>query len=645
MKRLSILVLIFGAILFAGCNSAKRAAKQGEKRFINGEYEFAIERYTAALQKGTKKPDVANFKIAEAYRLSNRIKMAEPFYAKALELGTLEENAHFYQIFALKANGKYPEAKDQIMKYGPNKNFKNTMYKSWAKDELDNLAELDSIIAKQNYYQLTNVDFINTPGAEYGPISYEGDQLVFTSARAQGPIYAANGQGFTDLYKIKFDDETRKSGSVTMFLEKYNIPNVHEGAITISPDGKMIVFARGNDGSKKGATEVNLFYSVFSKGDWTEPQMLPISDQRAWDSSPAFSNDGKSLYFASNREGGRGGIDLWRATVDKNGRFKSPKNMGKVINTKGDEMFPYVSDDGKLYFSSDGHPGLGGLDLFAATSKGGEVKIENLGVPMNSTSDDFGIVFINEFSGYVSSNREGGKGDDDIYFFENKIPNRKTATYSVKATTVRGDNEEILSGVNIKVADNNNKMVAEVVTGEDGEFTFPVEIGKNYVITAEKEKFFTKRDLYTTAGKAKAQEDLPEMVNKIVLDYVVALDEIVENKAIVLDNIYYDLNKSDIREDAALELDKLVTLLQDNPGISIELSSHTDNRGDDKYNQILSQKRAEAAVAYLITNGIDQARVTAKGYGETRPIMENAEAEEDHQKNRRTEFKVTEYKK
>ncbi len=641
MRKLSLLLFATSVVFFAGCSASKRAANQGEARFLNGEYEFAVERYTAALNKGAKNPADINYKIGEAYRLSNRIKMAEPFYAKAIELGTIEENAHFYQIFALKANGKYTEAKDQVMKYGTNKAFRNTYYKSWAKDELDNLAQVDSIVAKQNYFKISNVDFLNTPGAEYGPIVYEGDQLLYTSSRAQGGVYAANGIGFTDIYKVRFDDDNKNSGAITLFLDKYKIPNVNTGTITISPDGKTIVFARGNDGSKKGTVEVNLYYSNFTKGDWSEPQILPVSDPNAWDSSPAFSYDGKTLYFASNREGGRGGIDLWRATLDKSGRWKNVRNMGKTINTRGNELFPYVADDGKLYFASDGHPGLGGMDIFSATAKGGDVTIENLGSPINSSADDFGIYFINEFSGYLSSNREGGKGDDDIYFFENKLPNRKTATYSVAATIIKSDDESELSGVHVKVTDNANRLIKETTTDGEGNFSFPVEIGKNYIIIADKDKFFTKRDLYTTAGKAVPQEDLPEMENQIVLEHTIALDEIVENKAIVLDNIYYDLNKAEIREDAALELDKLVELLNDNPAISIELSSHTDNRGDDNYNMKLSQLRAESAVAYLVTNGIDPNRVTARGYGETRPIVAEAETEEEHQQNRRSEFKVT----
>lgn len=644
MRRLTLLVLASAIFGLAACNSAKRAANQGEKRFLNGEFEFAIERYTAALQKGVKNPADVNFKLGECYRLSNRIRMAEPFYAKAIELGSIEENAHFYQIFALKANGKYAEARNQVMKYGTNKNFRNTYFKAWAKDELDNLKEVDSILAKQNFYKLTNLDFLNTAGSDYGPIMFEGEQLLYTSSRSQGSIYAANGIGFTDIYRVRFDDESKKSGAITLFLDKYKIPGVNTGTISIAPDGKTIVFARGNDGSKKGTVEVNLYYSNFVKGDWTEPQMLPISDINAWDSSPAFSYDGKTLYFASNREGGRGGIDLWRATLDKGGRWKNVRNMGKVINTKGNEVFPYVSDDGKLYFSSDGHPGLGGLDVFSATPKGSEITIENLGSPMNSAADDFSIFFINEFSGYLSSNREGGKGDDDIYYFENKIPNRKTATYSVKAKVLRSDNDEELDGVHVKVTDNTNRTVVDTYTESDGSFKFPVEIGKNYVIIADKTKFFTKRDLFTTAGKAVPQENLPEMENKIVLEHTLTLDEIIENKAIVLDNIYYDLNKFNIREDAALELDKLVELLQDNPNISIELSSHTDNRGKDEDNMKLSVLRAESAVSYLVANGIEASRVTAKGYGETRPIVDNAETEEDHQRNRRTEFKVTEVK-
>ena len=314
--------------------------------------------------------------------------------------------------------------------------------------------------------------------------------------------------------------------------------------------------------------------------------------------------------------------------------------MGRVLNTPGNEMFPYVSDDRKLYFASDGHPGLGGLDVFEAVRDGRNIDVTNMGSPLNSSYDDFALIFINEQEGYITSNREGGKGDDDIYKFINNSPDFKIAFYFMAGKVIDGASGEPLPGASVKVLDSRDKVIYEGTADENGEFRTEVNTGVNYTVVASKDEYLTANDVFSTFGKTVPQEDLPEFENDVDLKYTLGLIKKEVNKVIVLDNIYYDYDSYEITDDAAIELDKLVTLLKDNPDMRIELSSHTDDRGDSKYNLKLSQKRAESAVEYMTENGIGEERMIPKGYGENRLLVENAESEEDHQKNRRTEFKI-----
>jgi outer membrane protein OmpA-like peptidoglycan-associated protein len=438
----------------------------------------------------------------------------------------------------------------------------------------------------------------------------------------------------------------RNQGITPNPVAKVNTDDRHEASATYSKDGKLMVFARSNDGSRKGPTDVDLYQSKLGPdGNWSDPELLSVSSLTAWDASPALSPDGKTLYFSSNREGGKGGNDLYRSTLDANGRWGKPTNLGETINTAGDEMFPYVTEDGKLYFASDGQAGFGGLDLFVATRNKEEgTKVENLGMPINSKADDFGIVYKNAYEGYLSSNREGGKGDDDIYYFKNLIAEPKIVRYNVKGTISgknNGADEGALGGAHVKITDAAGQPVADATTDPQGNFNFMAEEDKTFNFMIEHEGYFAKRDNFSTSGKRPPLRELKNKENTVDLTYGNALDKIKLEQTIVIENIYYDYDKSDIRPDAATELDKVVTMLTDNPAISIELSSHTDSRGDDSYNKDLSQARAESAVAYIVSKGVDKNRIYAKGYGETKPIIANASTDDEFQKNRRTEFKVT----
>jgi outer membrane protein OmpA-like peptidoglycan-associated protein len=429
-----------------------------------------------------------------------------------------------------------------------------------------------------------------------------------------------------------------------------NASDVNTGCITFTPDGKLMIFARGNTGKRKGASDVDLYLSRFRNGQWGEPVPININQPNSWESTPALSPDGRTLYFSSNRKGGYGGLDIYSAQMDSRGRFGKIKNLGPDINTAGDDTFPYMADNSKLYFSSDGHPGYGMLDVFVVNRANGKTQIENLGQPMNSTSDDFGIYLFKPDRGFFTSNREGGKGDDDVYTFVNDDPNLKVVNYSLQGITynMRKDStREILADTKVSLLDQGGDVMQEFVTGNDGKFLFRVYENENYVLLGDHDGYIIKRQPYTTIGKSIPLESLKELVTNVTLDTLLVLDRLEKNKIFVLKNIYFEYNMADIRTDAAKELDKLVELLNDNPEIKIEMGSHTDSVASEVYNIELSQRRAESTVNYLIRKGIATERLVAKGYGESKPIARNTNPDgtdnpEGRQRNRRTEFKILE---
>ena len=640
-QPISLMLTLFVVAVLASCSAGKRALVKGYNSFESGEYDVAIKQYQKAVDEGVEAAE-ANYKIAEAYRLSNRLHEALPYYETAIDMGVADTAAVFNYAMALKQNGKYDDAKKQLQTYVKLSSDTTLEHTERARQEIQNLDNLNQIFSKDVYYKIRNVASVNTAEAEYAPVAHRGE-FYFTSSRGSDKVYKATGTGFTNIFKAPISGDSVLIDQAQTLGEDFTTEIINEGAVTFSPNGKIMVFARGNNGKRKGTKDVNLYMSVYKQGQWSTPQFMTINDPDAWDSTPAFSRDGKTLYFASNRPGGQGEIDLYSARLEGI-RWSNVRNMGKVINTPGNEMFPYVTDDGKLYFSSDGHPSLGALDMFVAVRRDGEIRIENLGAPVNSTADDFGISFTSIKDGYFTSNRAAGKGDDDIYAFVNDDPSLKTVNYFVAGPTMTIDEasgeEKMLQDVKVRLVYPSGGVIATENSGDSSQFNFKVEASTNYEIVGEKEGYFTTRLPFTTIGKTIPQEDLVAMVTDTTFEAKLVLNKIVLDKSIVLENIYYDYDESYITDAAAIELDKLVAILEDNPTISIELSSHTDSRDSDEYNQALSQRRAESAVQYLIDSGIASGRITAKGYGERELIIKNAVTEEQHQINRRTEFKV-----
>ena len=632
INRLFYLIII----LNFSCVTTKTALKD----FNNAEYFDAANKFEKSLKDG----DANNsFLLAESLRKSNRIWQAGDFYSNAINYGIKNEIAYYYLVLSLKANNKYDEADSVISNYLVN-----------AKDQsVIKLINKESIYINNlrnypdtSYYRVKNLTAINTKYAEYSP-SFSNDKLFFVSNRKSEKIYKGTGTPFTDLYEVKTRGANVDINSLKKLEDNINQEKVNEGSITFSSDGTYMIFAKGNNGKSSGRNNVDLYWSRFRRGGWTNPRLLNVNTSRSWDSTPYLSKDGKTLYFASNRSKGYGGTDIYKANVNRRGRWINIQNLGPEINTPGNELFPSVTEDGRLYFSSDNHEGFGGLDIFVASRRGGKITIKNPGKPLNSSGDDFGVNPYNPTRGFFTSNRDGGSGDDDIYTFVNNDPNLKIVNYTLKGTTLTPKNDNmdlsILGNSVVKLVDTSGQIIDETFTDENGTFAFTVYGEENYILIGEKENYFSTRGEFTTIGKELDKSTLKDFITNVEFEKNLILDRIIVNKSIVLDNIYYDLDKADIREDAALELDKLVVILRDNPNISIELSSHTDDRASVEYNQDLSQRRAESAVYYILSKGITENRIIAKGYGESQLIIANAKSEEEHQINRRTEFKVTSY--
>jgi len=637
-----IFFLLMIVLLATSCSVEKKAIKA----FNRGEYQNAIQLFQNTLSKN---PGKANYFIAESYRQSNRIKEAELYYSNAKGVGIDRDTVKYYYAQALKANGKYEEALAQLNDLA--ENAQDDKLKRLANAQISGVKNLETIRQQKSYYRVRNLETLNSPSGEYSPV-FLNNELYFTSNRGSGKIYEAEGKPFSNIYKATSRGANVDIATLTPLPSSVNSEGINDGCVTFSPDGKIMVFAKGNTGKKKGSEDVDLYISRFRNGEWTASQPISgsVNTPGYWESTPSFSPDGRTLYFSSSRPGGQGGLDIYTARMDSRGRFFYLLNLGSEINTPGDEYFPHINDDGKLYFSSDGHPGFGMLDIFVVNRINGRNVIQNLGEPVNSNADDFGIFLFKPDRGFFTSNRDGGKGDDDVYTFVNEDPNLRIINYYLAGITYTPDKEgklQVLPNTKVSLLDNKRESMTDYITGNDGKFLFRVYADENYELFGELDGYLTKRQPYTTKGKSIDPATLKELVTNITLDTILIMDRIELNKVFVLENIYFEFDKFDITPTAGKELDKLVEILQDNPEIKIEMGSHTDSVDTYDYNVTLSQRRAESTVRYLINKGITQERLTAKGYGETKPVARNTNPNgtdnpTGRARNRRTEFKILE---
>jgi outer membrane protein OmpA-like peptidoglycan-associated protein len=654
-KKYSILFLL--GVFFTSCHTDKLSNKKALKHFDKGEYELTIKELLPLVKKGFQL-DQTNFLLGESFRLSNRINQSLPYYQQAQTKGYVDKMLPYHMAMAAKSIGNYELTKSYLTEFVKSK--PSRLYQIKSEIELENLGQIPDLLKKQSPVTLQALTG-NTSKTEFDAKKI-GDELIFTSS-SKPEIYKNNGLPFLGIVKAPLKNPS-EIGNQSIFSSALLKENANDGTPAFTKDGGTVVFARGNTGkSKDPSPDVDLYISKKTGNAWSEPERLSISDSLAWDGSPSFSADERTLYFSSNRRGGKGGVDLYRVPIDNSGRFGRPINLGSVINTPGDELFPYVSTNGKLYFSSDGHPSIGGLDLFVASRNENEIIVEHLGVPINSIGDDFAISFSDSTQGYISSNRPGGKGDDDIYFFKSTgsedrwwttapppvidTLQKKIVNYFVQVKVVDPSGSPIDS-VKINVR-KNGQTISNENTNKKG-FIELINMAENdeLIFKCDKEDFITVRSSFTMEGKTIPEALLKKEMTDTTFQVTITMDRPEIGKEISklyeINSIYYDLNKADIRPDAAEELDKIVQFLTDNPQMNLELGAHTDARASTAYNLKLSQRRAESAVNYIIRRGITKDRIKPKGYGESQLINECSDGvecpEEMHQQNRRTEFKI-----
>jgi outer membrane protein OmpA-like peptidoglycan-associated protein len=554
----------------------------------------------------------------------------------------------FQYAHALKGTGKYGRAKRINRLYNRKLKAETTGDDGDPDAAYPGEVVLDNILSTEEQVTIHNLA-INSKYSDFGPMFHNDQDLVFASAADSAFFvtrrYKWNNQPFLDLYVGKINEESQEVRDAIKFSKKVNT-KYHEAGVTFSPDNTTMYFTRNNYGKKlkrdkNGVNNLKIYRAVKTDGEWGVAEEVPFNNDEYSTGHPALSPDGKQMYFVSDMPGSMGATDIFVVDIYEDGGFSEPRNLGPEINTAGKEMFPYINES-KLYFASNGHVGMGGLDMYevAYSAEDGFLEVRNMGQPINSNRDDFSLI-INEVTqqGFFSSNRTGGKGDDDIYSFSRLLPEEvnQNAIAGVVTEMVSGD---IVPEALITLLDQNNRKLKEVVAGADGTFLFEdLENTTHYMLHFENNGF-QPAELQVETGKNEKIEvamSLERLDDRILVE-----DGIKKLKS---EMVYFDFDKSFIRSDAQQELDKLVGVMQEYPDMVIRIESHTDSRGPAAYNKYLSDKRAKATRDYLIKQGITPLRIdSAIGYGEER-LLNSCDgsvrcSETDHQRNRRSEFIV-----
>ena len=630
-----VIILSFLAVLCASgiVHGQKNFANEADASFDRGEYYTAIMQYKKAYSKERNNVAKARiiFQTAECYRGVNDTKQAEIWYKKAVKVKYPDPVALLYLAESKKSNGKYDEALVEFQNYATK--IPNDPRGS---DGLKSCELAQEWIENPTRYEVYNVVALNSTDADFAPtFSKRGfKSIIFTSSRSGSmgtEIDGTTGQNFTDLWQSKLDSKGSWSTPISMG-EGINT-NDNEGVATMDAKFRILYYTRCPIIKD---TEVNckILFSKKKGVSIDDGEVITLGPDTITFGHPSITRDNLKLFFSSNLSGGYGGKDIWMVSrEDKKADWGEPFNLGPDVNTVGDEMFPYIHADGSLYFSSNGIPGMGGLDIFMTLFKDNYWgNVTNLKYPINSEGDDFGILFEGMGNrGFFTSNRKGGKGGDDIYQFISP----DLAFTLTGIVTDAGTNKILVGATVVLVGDDGTSE--EQLTDEVGSYFFQLNSNTNYDITASMPKYLSDNGKETTVGLEESKD----------LKHDFELRSI--KKPIELPNILYDLDKWDLRPVSKVALDGLVKTLNDNPTIVIKIMSHTDTRADDNYNEDLSQKRAQSVVDYLIESGIASDRLEAKGYGEKRLLLTDAkikklkteeEKEAAHQKNRRTEFEV-----
>lgn len=642
MKTKKIIYTVFVFFVCLMGSAQKTVLNKAEKQYDQYAYIDAISIYEKVAESGYKDEKMFQ-RLGNAYYFNAELTKAVKWYDALFLLNSQQEPEYYYRYAqALKSTGDYAKS-DKMLE---------TFYENSKLDTRGILFEnnknyLDQIKLNSGRFAIEDAG-INSSQSDYGS-TVSNNKLFFASARDTGIVvkktFRWTNKSFTNLFVA----ELKPDGSLAdpiRFERKIN-SKLNESTPVFTKDGKTMYFTRNNFlGGKKGRddkriTLLKLYKADLVNNQWTNIKELPFNSDQYSVAHPALSLDETKLYFASDMPGTLGQSDLFGVVINADGSFGTPKNLGPAINTEGRETFPFISGDNELYFASDGRPGLGGLDIFVAKIKEDSSfdMVQNIGEPVNTRFDDFAYTIDKDTRrGFFSSNKDGGKGSDDIYkFTETRKLNCEKKLFGIITDS---KTDQVLFGTKVMLFDSNFQPVAETTTGNDGSYNFSVNCNNMYHVRAVKTDYETvekKINIEPTGDQTTLDIKLEKQIREVGIGTDLA-------KTLEIPIIYFDLDKYSIRNDAAFELEKVVAVLKQYPGMKIDVRSHTDSRQTEKYNMLLSKRRAQSTIGWFVSKGIASNRLTGKGYGESRLVnkcFDNVNCtEQEHQLNRRSEFVI-----
>jgi outer membrane protein OmpA-like peptidoglycan-associated protein/tetratricopeptide (TPR) repeat protein len=644
MTKRMLLTSIMAVLLLANIFAQERRLVKGNKKYEEYSFSPAIDIYKKVLDKGYVNSDLLQ-KLGNSYYFNANYEEAEKIYKQLIETYGSEVGPEYYFRYAqtLKTLGDYTNGDSIMARFADmtSNDLRSKILKT-AKNYKEEIAR------NSGRYELDLFEY-NSKYSDFAPAFYK-EGLIFSSDRDTGNLaryrHTWNSKDFLDIYKVNADSSSRNT------VVKMNMINsrLHESTSVATKDGNTIYFTRNNfiDGKStkddEGVVRLKIFRIIWKDGQWSNLEELPFNSDGYSVAHPALSLDEKTLYFASDMPDSKGESDIYKVVINEDGTFGSPKNLGLPINTEARETFPFVSSENILYFSSDGHPGLGGLDIFGIKIKNGGFtrSVLNVGEPVNSKWDDFSYIIKEDNKrGYFASNRAEGMGADDIYGFLETRPLIFECLQPITGTVRDKISNEVLVGATVKVINEDNEEILSAITDNRGNYTLSCDCNQGNFVRAQ------------TQGYMPAEEYLPISNGKAtIIDFYLEREIIKAGfgddlaKLLQLSTIYFDFGKYNVRTDAEIEIQKVIAAMEKYPSLKIKANSHTDSRGRDSFNLWLSQKRAEATVNYMISQGINSERLKGEGFGETRLVNECDDgvkcSGEKHQLNRRSEFIIME---
>lgn len=628
------LVIIVSIGTLSGLEAQHGKQQRADVLFSNFAFVKAADIYKELIE-AQYNTQYAHRRLADCYLMLRDPEKAVLHYKQVIDQDNVANEVYYNYAVALRYLGDY-EGSEKWAKHYKKQGGDTKLVRALKKDQ-------STYLPNQPIFRLKESNF-NTPFSDFGAYKH-GDLVYFVSSKERKGIaqktYSWNEQPFLDMFTINL----ASSDSIPREVVGEINTKYHEGPMTISREGKTMYFSRNNyfentkTKDKEGVNHLQIYKAENVNGVWTNIQDLPFNNDNYSVSHPALSPDGKTLYFASDMPGGYGKSDLYKVNILEDGSYSEVENLGPVINTEGEELFPFVNAEGNLFFSSDGHPGQGLLDIFGTlkNDQGVVIEVTNLKSPINSNRDDFSFFMAEDgLSGYIASNRKDNIGNDDIYEFETILP------LLLKGVVTDSINDNPIAKATLVLTQQDGTPIARLTTDENGYYQHSIQRDQYYSLLASHPKYQPKTTLFNST-------DLPSRQTELVVN--IELGPVMDLKVLAdLNTIYFDFDRYNIRPDAAKELHKIIDLLTNHyPSMIIRVESHTDSRGSNSYNDRLSIDRANSTYEYLISNGLSKQRVIAhQGYGErrlTNGCSDGVHCEEpDHQLNRRTEFKVIKMK-